>query len=113
MQNVLCYSAMLLRYKQSTEHFSKIFVSLVKKIVRNKDEVPIKIVDEFKYLGVNLHSKFDFYAHIQLIENKISRTVGIISKLLLLTLYSNYTAPCYIPISYIDSLLGDPLIKHT
>ena len=45
------------------------------------DEVPVKIVNEFKYLGVVLDSKFDFHAHIQLIENKISRAVGIISKL--------------------------------
>ena len=44
------------------------------------DEVSIKIVDEFKYLGVILDSKFDFYALIQLIENKISRAVGTISK---------------------------------
>ena len=41
----------------------------------------MKIVDNFKYLGVILHSKFDFYAHIQFIENKISRAVGTISKL--------------------------------
>ena len=39
------------------------------------------IVNEFKYLGVVLDSKFDFHTHIQLIENKISRAVGIISKL--------------------------------
>ena len=44
------------------------------------DEVSIKIVDEFKYLGVILDSKFDFYALIQLIENKISRAVGTIGK---------------------------------
>ena len=45
------------------------------------DEVPFKIVDEFKYLEVILDSKFNFQAHIQLIENKISRAMGIISKL--------------------------------
>ena len=80
------------------------------------DEVPVKIVNEFKYLGVVLDSKFDFHAHIQLIENKISRTVGVISKLkhiFLLMLYLNYITPYYIPISYMDSLFGDPLIKHT
>ena len=45
------------------------------------DEVPVKSVNEFKYLGVVLDSNFDFHAHIQLIENKISRAVEIISKL--------------------------------
>ena len=45
------------------------------------DEVPVKIVNEFKYLGIVLDSKFDFHAHIQLIENKIYRAVEIISKL--------------------------------
>ena len=28
-------------------------------------------------------------------------------------LYLNYITPYYIPISYMDSLFGDPLIKHT
>ena len=35
------------------------------------------------------------------------------NQIFLLMLYSNYTTPHYIPISYKDSPFGDPLIKHT
>ena len=77
------------------------------------DEVPIKIVDEFKYLGVILNSKFDFYAHrlYNQLKTKFLGRLELLANLntfFLLTLYSNY-----IPMSYMDSLFGDPHIKHT
>ena len=45
------------------------------------DNKPILLTNEVKYLCVTLHSKLDFHAHIKLIENKISRSLGKICKL--------------------------------
>ena len=42
---------------------------------------PISLTNKVKYLGVILESKLDYHAHITLIENKTSRSMGMICKL--------------------------------
>ena len=45
------------------------------------DECPINCFETSKYLGVNLDNKLNFKSHICIIENKVARSVGILSKL--------------------------------
>ena len=44
------------------------------------DECPINCFETSKYLGVNLDNKLNFKSHICIIENKVARSVGILSK---------------------------------
>ena len=41
----------------------------------------IKSVNKAKYLGILLDAKLTFSDHVQVLENKVSRSVGILSKL--------------------------------
>ena len=41
----------------------------------------INCFETSKYLGVNLDNKYNFKSHICIIENKVARSVGILSKL--------------------------------
>ena len=45
------------------------------------NEIPIPIVDSFRYLGVILNNKLTFSDHVSNVAKKKSRSVGIISKL--------------------------------
>ena len=45
------------------------------------NDIPIPIVDSFRYLGVILDNKLTFSDHISNVAKKVSRWVGIISKL--------------------------------
>ena len=45
------------------------------------NDIPIPIVDSFRYLGVILDNKLTFSDHISNVAKKVSRSVGIISKL--------------------------------
>ena len=45
------------------------------------DDIPIPIVDSFRYLGVILDNKLTFSDHISKVAKKVSPSVGIISKL--------------------------------
>ena len=44
------------------------------------DNVEINPCENVKYLGVQIHSQLTFNSHIRMIENKISRSKGIIIK---------------------------------
>ena len=64
------------------------------------NERPINYFESSKYLGVNLDSKLNFKSHICIIENKVARSVGILSKLCylfpssaLLLLYYSFIHP--------------------
>ena len=76
---------------------------------------PILLTNKIKYLGVPLDSELHFHAHIKLIENKISRSIGIICKLrnffgrdILLKLYYSLVHPFYM-----DYPSGVSLSRHT
>ena len=45
------------------------------------NESPINYFETSKYLGVNLDNKLNFKSHIRIIENKVARSVGILSNL--------------------------------
>ena len=51
------------------------------KIVVNINSTPIKIVKEVKYLGIIVDNKLTFGPHIAHLESKLSRAIGILSKL--------------------------------
>ncbi|ELT87259.1 hypothetical protein CAPTEDRAFT_102687 [Capitella teleta] len=64
------------------------------------DDVPIKRVESAVFLGVVLDEKLRWNFHIQRVRNKISRTIGIFSKLnqifprrVLITLYYSLVFP--------------------
>ena len=66
----------------------------------NYNNTLIEMCASSKYLGINLDTKLDFKSHIANIETKISRSVGILSKLhflfpssTLLLLYFTLTLP--------------------
>ena len=42
---------------------------------------PLKVEDSVKYLGVTIESRPNFYDHINLLCGKISRSIGVLSKL--------------------------------
>ena len=44
-------------------------------------ERPINCFESSKYLGVNLNNKLSFKSRIRIIEHKVARSVGILSKL--------------------------------
>ena len=45
------------------------------------NNLPILSCDKAKYLGVFIDSQLNFHSHIKSVENKIARSVGILSKL--------------------------------
>jgi len=45
------------------------------------NNIPIKLLESVKYLGVHLDSSLKFLYHIQTIEKKISAAIGILCKL--------------------------------
>ena len=45
------------------------------------NESPINCFDSSKYFRVNLDNKLNFKSHLCIIENKVARSVGILSKL--------------------------------
>ena len=45
------------------------------------NNIPLSTSKSGKYLGVNLNSQLNFHDHITATEHKISRAVGIMSKL--------------------------------
>ena len=58
------------------------------------NDISIPIVDSFRYLGIILDNKLTFSDHISNVAKKVSRSVGIISKLRHYAptqFYSNYT----------------------
>ena len=72
------------------------------------NERPINCFESSKYVGVNLDNKLNFKSHLCIIENKLTRSVGILSKL-------RYQFPslhffCYIILLFTPHLLvGLPL----
>jgi hypothetical protein len=75
------------------------------------NEIPIDFVEQFNYLGIILDSHLSWRPHVHVIHQKISKTVGILSKLknfipveTLLTLYNTLILPY---LNYGTFLLGD------
>ena len=45
------------------------------------NNLPILSCDKAKYLGIFIDSRLNFHSHLKSVENKVARSVGILSKL--------------------------------
>ena len=74
---------------------------------------PIVVVKEVKYLGMIIDNKLTFGPHVALLEVKLSRSVGILSKLKYLYLrpFKTLIMHFFIHIYYMDFSYGSTHIK--